>query len=423
MGSVAPPVFRGNYTQHLPCLGNTEHKPSAPQGALVFISSEMLAECEAFGIELNTSFPTMGSQGSMARVFFSIKSSLTKKVRMCVEDILAKTEQFVRVPAVVGFEKPFLAHLRTEFLKAGCAVLPQPGALVISAGNNPHVVTAHVDRHGLVFTEDGAQYAAFHQKRKRNLPFDEKRSVFEKIGPRFVGEMVYSFDADSGAIDGAGKVMSSAYDFDAKTVQFTLDGLNALRRGTPLAYCSRVSRANGRVSSQLDNVLGVAMVRQLFEDGFNGTAILATEEEIGQSWKHIKNYLDAHKVQSKHLITVDVTPYQDAAAVDEGRVILRNKDALADFNPAVTARLRAYCQRTNTPHEFKDEVIEAENAKLPEPKTLGKTELGHIVKESQGKINGTTLQVPVINYHSNKEETSDKAIRNAYHALLAVVRA
>lgn len=341
---------------------------------------------------------------------------------MCVEDILAKTEQFVRVPAVVGFEKTFLAHLRKEFLDANCAVLPQPGALIVSAGKNPHIVTAHVDRHGLVFTENGAEYAAFHQKHKRNLPFDEKRSVFEKIGPRFVGEMVYSFDADSGAIDGAGNVTSSSFDFDTKHVHFTIDGLDLLKRGTPLAYCSRVSRANGRVSSQLDNVLGVAMVRQLFADGFDGTAILATEEEIGQSWKHIVQYLDGHKIQSKHLITVDVTPYQDAAAVDEGRVILRNKDALADFNPAVTARLRAYCAHANVPYEFKDEVIGAENVKLAESKTLGKTELGHIIKSSAGMLSGTTLQVPVINYHSNKEETSDKAIRNAYHALLAVVR-
>ena len=346
---------------------------------------------------------------------------------MCVEDILAKTEQFVRVPSVVGFETPFLAHLQKEFSDAGCKVIPQERALIVKrdefSSKNPIIVTAHIDRHGLISTDEGkADYAAFSLKHKLQLPFEEKKSVFEKIGPRFVNELVYSFDSTTGAMDGAGRVGTSTYDFDAKLVSFTLNDLDGLSRGTPLAYCSGVKRENGRVSSQLDNVLGVAMVRQLFEDGFDGMAIFATEEEIGQSWKHISDYLLSRGIETKNVLTVDVTPYQDSRAVDEGRVILRNKDASAVFNPALTNRMREYCLRTNTPHEFKDELIDAENAKLAEPKSLGKTELGHIIKHSAGKLNGTTLQIPVVNYHSNKEETSETAIRNGYHALLAAVR-
>ena len=69
---------------------------------------------------------------------------------------------------------------------------------------------------------------------------------------------------------------------------------------------------------------------------------------------------------------------------------------------------------------MKDEVIEAQNAQLPEdaePGELGKTELGRVIQHTGGRFNGATVQLPTTDYHSNHETTSELALSNYYEAL------
>lgn len=44
--------------------------------------------------------------------------------------------------------------------------------------------------------------------------------------------------------------------------------------------------------------------------------------------------------------------------------------------------------------------------------SLGVTELGRIIKASKGTIQGTTLQVPTIGYHTVEETTSKNSIES-----------
>ncbi len=49
--------------------------------------------------------------------------------------------------------------------------------------------------------------------------------------------------------------------------------------------------------------------------------------------------------------------------------------------------------------------------------SLGITELGRIVKESQGRIQGTTLQIPTTDYHTVEETASIKAVKTILFTL------
>ena len=121
---------------------------------------------------------------------------------------------------------------------------------------------------------------------------------------------------------------------------------------------------------------------------------------------------------------MDTTPYNDSRAIDEGLVVLRNKDENGIFNPDLVKRLRSACDQDRIKYQFKDEIIEMQNARLPEgkePIDLGKTELGRIVQHTNGKYNGSTLQLPTTNYHTNHETTSEKALENYYQTLLKLL--
>ena len=52
--------------------------------------------------------------------------------------------------------------------------------------------------------------------------------------------------------------------------------------------------------------------------------------------------------------------------------------------------------------------------------TLGSTELGRIVMESKGSIQGTTLQIPTTGYHTVEETASIKAVKTILHILMTI---
>lgn len=345
---------------------------------------------------------------------------------MSLQEILAKTEEYLSVPSVVRFEHPFIDHLSDDFNTSGYEVEKQDRLLVVHKKGirSPKVVTAHIDRHGIVVNDDGNfEYAAFNAKRHYADENDSSETIFKNSGERFKGEGVYAYDA-KGRILGEGIVKDFSYDFGRKDLFFEIEGLEGLPVGVAVAYKSPLAREGGNVSSQIDNAVSVAVAYQLVKDGFDGTLIFPTEEEIGRSWQHIANYLSSQGIASQEIITLDTTPYDDSRAIDEGLVVLRNKDENGVFNPDLVARLRDACDTQGMRYEMKDAVIEAQNAQLPEgakPKPLGKTELGRIVQHTASRLNGATVQLPTTGYHTNHETTSELALGNFYEALVRLL--
>lgn len=341
---------------------------------------------------------------------------------MSLKDIISKTGEYLNMPAVVRFEHPFMNHLADEFNTSGYEVEKQDRLLVVRKKGlrSPKIVTVHIDRHGIVVNEQGKpEYAAFNAKKHYEDDNKSSEAIFKKSGERFIDEAVYAYDENGRKIE-EGRVKEFSYDFDAKNLVFEIDGLGKLPAGTPIAYVSPLVRENGNLSSQIDNAISVAVAYQLVQDGFDGTLLFTTEEEIGRSWQHIANYLQSQNTPSREIITLDTTPYDDARSISEGLIVFRNRDENGEFNPDLVQKLRTACDSQGVRYEMKDEVIEAQNAQLPEdakPKKLGKTELGRVIQHTGGRFNGATVQLPTTNYHSNHETTSELALNNYYETL------
>jgi len=349
---------------------------------------------------------------------------------MSLQEILAKTDEYLQIPSVIGFERAFIQYLFADFSKRGCEVRMYNKFLTVSKKNskNPKVLTAHIDRHGIVTDLNGNfEYAAFNVKKSYGINIKGSEKFFKKVGQRFIDEIVYAYNYLSGDKYGEGKVKSFSYDVEKKNLFFEIEGFSDIKRlqaPIPVAYKSQLKIREGLVSSQIDNVISISVIHQLVSDGFDGKIILTAEEEIGRSWKYIVDYLLEQGVSTQEIITLDTTPYDDLRAVQNGLIVLRNKDENGIFNPELVSSLREICESQGIKYEMKDEVIEAQNAKCldgAEPKTLGKTELGRIIQHTEGRFNGATIQLPTINYHTNHETTSELALNNYYKALKKIL--
>ncbi|MBW2990439.1 hypothetical protein KY348_01910 [Candidatus Woesearchaeota archaeon] len=359
---------------------------------------------------------------------------------MSLQNIIEKTREYLQVPSVVGYEHNFMKHLEKDFSKEGYEVQRHEHVVTVSKTDsiNPKILTAHIDRHGMVINSKGIfepaffEYAAFYMKKLLGMEIKASENKLKKTGERFVNEIVYHYGDYFRPKDDEGRVTGYIYDKKKKNLLFEIDGMWKLKfiisSGwpiiTPIAFKSELEVKEGKISSQLDNAISVAVAYQLVQDGFDGRVILAAEEEIGRSWEYIVDYLKNNNIESKEIITLDTTPYNDEHAITQGLVILRNKDQYGVFNPKLVEKLRDSCEKQGIKYEMKDEFIEAKNAELPEgkkPQGLGKTELGNIVKETKGCFNGATIQLPTINYHTNHETTSELALNNYYEALKKIL--
>ncbi len=344
---------------------------------------------------------------------------------MTLRNIIQKTDEYLQVPSVVSFEHYFMKYLMKEFSAIGMDVSRERGLVVVSKNpKNPKVITAHIDRHGLFINNDKKfEFAAFASKKHYGEEIKASEALFKKSAMRFIDEKVYAY-GENGERFEDGKVKDFEYDFDKKNLFFTIKGIGETAPSVPLSYVSRLKETETELSSQIDNVISVAVAYQLAKDGFDGKILFAAEEEIGRSWMHIANYLQKEGVATQELITLDTTPYTDSRAIHEGLIVLRNKDQNAEYNPELVGKLRAACESNGMRYEMKDEVIEASNAKLPKgekPKKLGSTELGRIAQHTEGRYNGATVQLPTTNYHTNHETTSKKALGNFYQALQKIL--
>jgi putative aminopeptidase FrvX len=68
-------------------------------------------------------------------------------------------------------------------------------------------------------------------------------------------------------------------------------------------------------------------------------------------------------------------------------------------------------------YSYKDRWIENENLTRSKPMSLGRTELGRLVAATEGRISGTTLQIPTTGYHTAEETASLASVRAAIRLL------
>ncbi len=340
--------------------------------------------------------------------------------------VLAKTNEYLDFPSVVGHETPFLDHLARDFSGLGLTPERQPNLCIVDTGRAGPVFIAHVDRHGAVIASDGA--AIYAANAVKNDKYGEEAAASQvlagRVNERYAGEEVFAYDRRTGGRLAYGDVASASLDGQGRIV-LSISGLPALPTGTPLSFARALDRsANGRVSGQLDNPVSVAVLRVAAELGLGGTLVFTAEEEIGRSAGHFLAWAEAALASRNDLVVLDTSPFEDSAAMLAGAVILRRRDASASFNEAMVARVERAATSSGAPVIFKDAFVEAENAartRRGQPlKGIGITELGKIIARSKGGFTGATLQLPTVNYHSNQESTSPRALVAMLKATLAV---
>jgi len=336
---------------------------------------------------------------------------------MPFDTVVAKTIEYLAVPAVVGHEQNFMRFLQNDFEKLGITVKKHKGLLEIS-GRAPHstIISAHIDRHGLISMGDGHYgYAAeYIKENKYNVDGTPTKKMLTAIGERFNGEEVYAYDPETGNKLGEGVISQAGPKMLDNNCIFTIEGMEDLPPNIPIAYARTAESDGTYLKGQIDNVVSLGVIYALFQNGFQGTALLTCEEEIGQSWGYIEDWLQVHNIETKELIIIDTSPYRESAPVEGGVVVLRNRDKSALFDKCLTQKIKQRCTDKLIGFQFKDEYLTALGV---DTNGLGSTELGRIIQHSNGRWSGSTVQIPTTEYHTSYETTSRTSIEN-YYALL-----
>ena len=330
----------------------------------------------------------------------------------------------IREPSVVGMEDSFFRVIRRELEEVDLDLTYYQGVLV-ARGEEPDslILSAHMDRHGLLCTGPNEfQYAAFIAGNQSDQTGDSvSEQMLFSIADRFNGQRVQAHLPYMGTYQGQGTITKSRVCPYRRNLIFELDGLDFLQPGTPISFLDRLRIHDGRISAQLDNVLSVAILIHLFRHGFQGTALFTAQEEAGRSWRYALAWMQSQQLLTQRLVVLDTSPYPTREAAEAQDLVLRRKDANGDFAKPLTDELAWRCQDLGIRYGFKDAYVEEMNKSRAKPQSLGRTELGRLVAATDGKINGTTLQIPTTGYHTTSETTSLQSVTAALRLLMEYI--
>lgn len=341
-----------------------------------------------------------------------------------LDEFLDILRQLIREPAVVGSEDSFFRVVRRELEEVSVNLSYYKGVLV-AQGNNPDslVLSAHMDRHGLVCTGPNEfQYAAFITTNQGELTGDSvSEQMMGTLQHRFYGQRVQAHLPYVGTYQGQGTITNSYVCTERRNLIFEVDGLGFLQPGTPVSFLDRLQISGGYISAQLDNVLSIAILVYLFRRGFQGTALFTAEEEAGRSWRYALAWFQRNHKTTQRLLVLDTSPYPTTESAEEQQLVLRRKDANGSFAPEITTELERRCDALGITYSHKDAYVEALNRERAKPLSLGRTELGRLVVATGGLINGTTLQIPTTGYHTTSETASLSSVIAALRLLMSYI--
>ena len=328
-------------------------------------------------------------------------------------------KQLIRVPSVTGAEHSFLLYLKRELDELGVKTEHYDG-LLVAIGKEPEngFLSAHIDRHGVICTGPNEfQFAAFLAKNRSDLRGNSlSEQTFQQISKRYINQGVHAYDPFSGSYLGTGKIKDAFLKEEINNLIFEIDGLSHLLPGTPIAFIDKLKQDGNLISAQLDNVISAAIILFLYQNGYEGTAFFTAQEEAGKSWRYINEWFKKNKVSTDKLIVLDISPYESRQEADKQMVVLRNKDVNARFKSPLLDEIKKFCKKNKITFSCKDKFITEKNKKRVQeglkPISIGSTELGRIIMESNKKIQGTTLQIPTTGYHTVDETANILSVKS-----------
>jgi hypothetical protein len=155
------------------------------------------------------------------------------------------------------------------------------------------------------------------------------------------------------------------------------------------------------VCGQLDNILGIAIVRCLVYLGCPISIIFTTKEEESRSAEQILQalkLLETDVVKLK-LISIDLDVFRTVEEFSKGELTIRDADGVGFMDLDLVSKLR------NTAHMNGIKYIGNEKGR-----TI--SEAGLVYSYSDGKVSGAHVGIPITNYHSLEERARWTSINN-----------
>ena len=323
----------------------------------------------------------------------------------------------VRSPSVVGSEHSFFFSLKRELDEIGVKTTLYEGVLV-AEGSHPDegMLSAHIDRHGLICTGPNEfQYAAYMTQNRADLTGDSiSEQTYMEIVERFKNEPVQAYEPWSGGYLGLGTINNAYICQRRQNLIFEVEGLEHLLPGTPVAFVDSLRFQEGLLSAQLDNVLSAAIIIYLYRCGYQGRAFFTAQEESGRSWRFLIEWFRRFDIKTDRLLVLDTSPYTTREDAKMQDIVFRNRDANAIFKSPLLEEMKSICEKQGIAYSFKDTYLEELNVKLTNqgltPKSLGSTEMGRLIIASEDEVQGTTLQVPTTGYHTTSETVASESV-------------
>lgn len=322
-------------------------------------------------------------------------------------------KQLIRVPSVVGAEHPFFMFVKRELEEMGITVEYYDGVLV-AKGSNPNkgYISAHADRHGLICTgHNEFQYAAFIAKNQADLLGNSNsEQLLKNFEMRFVDQKVQAYQPWSGLYLGIGTIKDAFLCPRRNNIIFNVEGFEYLMPGTPIAFMDKLSIDDNMVSAQIDNVISVAMIIQLYHLGYEGTAFFTAAEEAGRSWRFLLEYFRRFDITTNKLLVLDTSPYNSVEELALLDIVLRHRDQNGYFRSPLKNEIKKIAIENNIKYHFKDAYLKNIMKQNGTKGSIGVTELGRIIHATKGEIQGATLQIPTIGYHTVEETASKQSL-------------
>jgi len=329
-------------------------------------------------------------------------------------------KQLIRTPSVVGAEHPFFILVKRELEEINIEVEYYDGVLV-AKGSDPTsgYISAHADRHGLICTgHNEFQYAAFIAKNQADLTGNSNsEELLQNFTNRFVNEKVQAYEPWSGSYLGLGTIESAFLCQRRNNIIFKVDGFEHLFPGTPIGFVDNLKINDDLVSAQLDNVISIAIIIYMYHLGYKGTAFFTASEEAGKSWRFLLEYFRRFDISTNELLVLDTSPYKNVEDINQLDVVLRNRDENGVFRSPLKNKIKTICIKNKINYHFKDAYLKNMMKQNGKKGSLGVTELGRIINATKGNIQGTTLQLPTIGYHTVEETTTTKSIKSTLFIL------
>ncbi|MDD2358364.1 MAG: peptidase M42 [Thiovulaceae bacterium] len=334
---------------------------------------------------------------------------------MIQEQFFDILKQLIRTPSVVGEEHPFFMFVRRELEEMEVTVEYYDGVLV-AKGINPQsgYISAHADRNGLICTgHNEFQYAAFIAKNRADLTGNSSSEQWlNNFTERFVDEKVQAYEPWSGNYLGLGIITEARLCKRRNNIIFKVDGFEHLFPGTPIAFIDKLEVKDELISAQLDNVLSVAIILYMYSKGYQGTAFFTSSEEAGKSWRFLLEWFKRFNISTNELLVLDTSPYKMLEEIQNIDIVLRNKDANAIFRSPLKKKIKSIVKQEKIRFDYKDVYLKKRMEQNGGKGSIGVTELGRLIHATKGAIQGATLQIPTIGYHTVNETTTIKAVES-----------